>query len=693
MDILAAIWTVTYGVLLVILGFNALILVHEFGHFAVARLCGVRCEKFYLFFDFWGLRLCRFKWGNTEYGIGLFPLGGYVKMLGQEDDPGAIRAEIERAKQQEENNPTEQQLSIFAPDSYLSKSVPQRLAIIVAGVLMNLLFAVVCAAGAYMIGVKELEPRVGNVIPGSPAWEAGLQSGDEIAAIDGKPAGAFGDVTKTMISGNKTVTLDIERQSERITVNVSTRKRTGDLHPNIGIISPSTLELASDSKKNIVRPLWEKHYSAETLAVLKKLAEIQPLRIEKVDGQDVTNYIEYQDAQLAKIGLPIKCTFNGTVAEIPAIPMRTIPVRFKMGTITSVLSGSDAAEKGIVPGDTIVSVDDDTEFDPLKLPQILLRKVNEGQKSVRLALTKASGEEQTLAIELKPVRILPELASMSMRDPLGSTALGLSWNVEPVIAAVEEYAVPPGQFVPAVGDKVTSVEFVNSERLLDKTSFSGVVKGSGFFVHSIGSKIDIPYIFADLLQDAAPPKPKKGEQEKALSVGLTLECADGTMRLVELPIRESDDWFHTERGFGLKMAQKTTQAAGIGDALVRGTAATVDFSLLVYKSLNALINGTVSTRALNGPVGIVTYMYQIAQGGWSVYFLFLCLIGANLAVINLLPIPPLDGGHVLFLLYEGIFRRPPNELIQVILSYFGLFLIILLMIWTLSLDLTCIPRW
>src|SRR5215469_6999955 len=100
MDILAAIWTVTFGVLLVILGFNALIIVHEFGHFAVARHCGVRCEKFYIWFDFWGLKFFKFKWGDTEYGMGLFPLGGYLKMLGQEDDPGAIQAEIERAKNQ-----------------------------------------------------------------------------------------------------------------------------------------------------------------------------------------------------------------------------------------------------------------------------------------------------------------------------------------------------------------------------------------------------------------------------------------------------------------------------------------------------------------------------------------------------------------------------------------------------------------
>ncbi|MDR0327821.1 MAG: M50 family metallopeptidase, partial [Planctomycetaceae bacterium] len=284
MDILSAIWTVTYGVLLIILGFNALIIVHEFGHFIVARLCGVRCEKFYIWFDFWGLRFFRFKWGDTEYGLGLFPLGGYVKMLGQEDDPGALRAEIERAKMQAESPhpspPPEGEgtlvapppkgegtlpPSIFAPDSYLSKSVPQRLAIIVAGVIMNFLFAIVCAAGAYMIGVKEATPAVGNVIPGSPAWQAGLQSGDRITAIDGKPAKTFQDVIGKMVGRSKNVQLTIDRKNEPLTIDVAPRKRKCDLARNIGVASLPILEIFKDEKHFpcAVYPAWEKYYSAE----------------------------------------------------------------------------------------------------------------------------------------------------------------------------------------------------------------------------------------------------------------------------------------------------------------------------------------------------------------------------------------------------------------------------------------------
>ena len=91
-------WFVVFQVAV---GLGMVIFVHELGHFAVAKMCGVKCEKFYLGFDIYGLKLCKFRWGETEYGIGILPLGGYVKMLGQEDNPARLRAEIERAKQQQ----------------------------------------------------------------------------------------------------------------------------------------------------------------------------------------------------------------------------------------------------------------------------------------------------------------------------------------------------------------------------------------------------------------------------------------------------------------------------------------------------------------------------------------------------------------------------------------------------------------
>ncbi len=86
------------GVILVVaLGLGAVIFVHELGHFLVAKACGVKCEKFMIGFDIGGYKLSR-KWGETEYGIGILPLGGYVKMLGQDDDPAHIADEMKRCE-------------------------------------------------------------------------------------------------------------------------------------------------------------------------------------------------------------------------------------------------------------------------------------------------------------------------------------------------------------------------------------------------------------------------------------------------------------------------------------------------------------------------------------------------------------------------------------------------------------------
>jgi regulator of sigma E protease len=168
------------------------IFVHELGHFAVAKLCGVKCEKFYLGFDIYGLKLLRFRWGETEYGIGILPLGGYVKMLGQDDNPGRAAEERERSML-----PVQAPLGsdiapapVVSPDyaldprSYMAQSVPKRMAIISAGVIMNVIFAVIMAVVAYSLGVREVACGISAVLPGEAAWKANLQPGDRIVEID-----------------------------------------------------------------------------------------------------------------------------------------------------------------------------------------------------------------------------------------------------------------------------------------------------------------------------------------------------------------------------------------------------------------------------------------------------------------------------------------------------------------------------
>jgi len=213
-------------------GLTFVIFVHELGHFLVAKACGVKCEKFYVGFDFfefgipftkWKLprALAKIQWGETEYGIGSLPLGGYVKMLGQDDDPRNAEHEAERIKaiskgvaaeglvsgqsvekatnealaktaqpdpSHPENAPvpaktTEGSTILLDPRSYPAKPVPARMAIISAGVIMNLIFAVILAAVAYRLGVDEVPAVVGSTTPGGAAWVEAIEPGSKIVQI------------------------------------------------------------------------------------------------------------------------------------------------------------------------------------------------------------------------------------------------------------------------------------------------------------------------------------------------------------------------------------------------------------------------------------------------------------------------------------------------------------------------------
>jgi len=680
---------ISYNVLLVLIGINMLIIVHEFGHFAVARACGVRCDKFYIWFDIWGLKFFKFKWKGTEYGLGILPLGGYVKMLGQEDNPSEIKGKGIGDDGTENAEP-------LPPDSYLAKSVPQRMAIIVAGVVMNFLFAIVCGTGAYLVGVRDVAPAIGNVIPGSPAWQADLQVGDRIVAINGKSARTFDDLRLSMVGSESGLQLSIDRPGVgRIGQTVVPRKRKTDLAPTIGVTSLPTLELVSE--EHAVQNFAKDHFAPEALSALKT----PDLKLVEVDGAPVNEYADYMRAQLRKISEPLVGVFtpkdesSRVEVELPAIPMRELGVRFQMGAITMVRSDSDASKQGIEPGDTVLSIDGVTDIDPMKLSQIVLRKQDEGKTSVELAVKKKDGAEKTYTVELLSETIIPQSSGLSMKDPLGSTALGLAWEMLPVIAAVD-----PGLNLP-MGATVEAVEFLNGVALFSGTTFSESTK-DGFRFLSIGDKIDLPFILEFLLQGAPQKPPKDDDAKKSKEeapfkpiemVRLTLSGAgiDGKKDF-DVPVRVSTDWFNLDRGLLLRAETTLFKAHGLGEALWLGTEKMIDYSLLIFKTLHRLVTGDVSPKALGGPVTIFIGAWSFAEKGFGSYLLFLCLLGANLAVLNILPIPVLDGGHLVFLAYEGIFRKPPNETVLIILSYIGLALILLLMLWAFSLDLGFVKR-
>lgn len=208
---------------LIVLG--VLVFVHEFGHYIVARLCGVQVQTFSLGF---GPRLFARKWGPTEYCISAIPLGGYVRLLG--DDP------------KEEISPEERDRS------FLAQNVKKKIAIVVAGPLFNLLLALVIFVGVFMAGVPSLTSDVGEVQPSSAAAEAGMKPGDRIVEIEGKPINQWEEIRETLQkSGGKELPFVVEREGQKINLKVTpmmkeTQDVLGDSHQLwlIGILPKGT---------------------------------------------------------------------------------------------------------------------------------------------------------------------------------------------------------------------------------------------------------------------------------------------------------------------------------------------------------------------------------------------------------------------------------------------------------------------
>jgi len=155
---------------LILLGI--LIFVHELGHFIIAKLTGVKVLKFSLGF---GPKVIGRKVGETEYLISSFPLGGYVKMLGEDG--------IEEVKEEER------------PRAYTFQPVWKRFLIVFFGPLFNLLFASLLFILIFMTGFPVLLPQVGDILPDSPAAKAGLMKGDSIIEIDGRPVNRWDEMT------------------------------------------------------------------------------------------------------------------------------------------------------------------------------------------------------------------------------------------------------------------------------------------------------------------------------------------------------------------------------------------------------------------------------------------------------------------------------------------------------------------
>ncbi|MFH1262069.1 MAG: RIP metalloprotease RseP [Pseudomonadota bacterium] len=187
------------NILLPIVLFGILVFIHELGHFAVAKLSGVFVERFALGF---GPTIARKKWGETEYALCLLPLGGYVKMRGEEMEENDLKG---------------------APDprSFASQTVGKRFAIVAMGPISNLILPVLLFTGLFWVGTPVPLPQVGAVIPDYPAAKAGLRAGDQIVRVGEASVSTWNELMAALRPrANLSTELRIVRNGHEITKEI-----------------------------------------------------------------------------------------------------------------------------------------------------------------------------------------------------------------------------------------------------------------------------------------------------------------------------------------------------------------------------------------------------------------------------------------------------------------------------------------
>ena len=661
-------------ILQVAIGLGFVIFVHELGHFLVAKACGVKCEKFYIGFDINGWSLGKFTWGETEYGIGILPLGGYVKMLGQDDNPAAAAREAQRAKEIIESGdlppePTSDPHPAWDPRSYPAQTVPERMAIISAGVIMNVIFAVLLAAWAFGLGVQELTCEVSSVRPGGAAWRAGLRTGDEIIAIGSKTEPVFTDLQKGVTLGDpvKGIDFTVRRPSDKSERTVTLHPDTDLGIPTVGVTSPFSVTFPDNLEPGLpgaaarAEPAFE---AGDT--------------IRAVDDVPISSYADLIASLSGKVDTDVSVLVtrqgNDVSIVVPAQPRHETGLVMSAGPIASVQANSPAAAADLQAGDRIVSIDGEKLENPLTIDDALKKRAGE---TVLLGVLRsdadhnASGELVPEKIEVTPRKVTWIEQARWPQSPVAVSTLGIAFNV-----GSEIVEVVPGS--PAAlgglraGELVTRARFAKNDEPVDEED-SGVELSE--------ESQSWPFVMAMLQQ-----------LPKGTRLQLTVQSSDGLARDVELKPIESTTDFVLDRGLVFRPVYRLVKASSVGAAITKGFSKTGEDLSMVYRFLQKITSNQISPRLLGGPIEIAKQAGKSAEEGLGRLLLFLTMLSANLAVINFLPIPVLDGGHMVFLMYEFVRGKPPSENVVAALSYVGLILLLSLMLFVFGLDLGLIAR-
>jgi regulator of sigma E protease len=526
-----------------------LIFVHELGHFLVARWCGVRVEIFSLGF---GKKIFSYKKGDTTYCISIVPLGGYVKMFGEQ--PG-------------ENIPPAQKKY-----SFTHKNVYKRIAIVLAGPLMNFFFAVLIFWALAMIGEEFHRPLLGDIERTSPAYKMGLRSGDLITGINGKDIKTFEEVVQRLTDHrNRDVLVTVQRDDGTVdlaaTVSSKPNPNILSVNESVGDITGMTLlsrgtfvgvEPSSPLYKIGLRPGdrivningTKVTYWRELDKVLKSVPTSSPLTLE------VERFLDDKFQKSEKMSL----TYSGS--KLKEYSLDTLGMESSELYLAKISADSPASEAGLQRFDKIVSIDNKevTAWDEV----VNIIKNFDGSSEALIFDIRREGKP--LSLKIKP-------AMTTQMSPTGAEDKRFTVGVYPM------------------------VNFADAESVV-------------------------------------------------------------------------------------------IRADNIGQALVRGVTRTWDVSVMMAMSFVRLVENKISAKNIGGVISIGQAASETFKMGLDKFLQMMALISVNLFILNLLPIPVLDGGHLVFYVIEAVKGSPLSLKKMEMAQQVGLVLLMSLMVFALFNDIT-----
>ena len=608
LDYIATYWTRwVWPISQFIIGLGLVIFVHELGHFLAAKWAGIKVLVFSLGM---GKKVFSIQRGETEYRFAMLPIGGYIQMLGQDD-----------FKPSETDEPI--------PGSWQAAPAGKKLIVLSAGVVMNVIFAMLCFVGIYMVGMQFVAPVIGGVVPNFPAATVklpaevakamgveeavGLRPTDRITAIGGKKIRRFHALIQAAALSKKTETFDlsVQRQVNGGVINFDVtleprQAKAGMQQFMFGIAMPTV----------ITQPIGSHYAGQERFEPGDLVAGIAGEPISP--NENLLPYVKLD-------GSPVKVTVsrNETLVNVPVKPylysagdeLLTILGMVARTEVGEVQADSAAAKAGLLPGDVVVKY----------------AGISNPSRTRILKANKKLYRKQTYIHVLRDGKVLGPMAVTPQRKG-GRNIIGLLMlpaQDETVVAKVAKKSPAEQAKIPA-GAVITKV---------NDTTVASWPEVFNALAAASGKDVTLSY--------------RLGVEEKTADLGaLDKKAFDPTdpkqfgISLPALDLSKTD------------MLQTPLIRLGPINALRCGASDTVNFVATTYETLLRLIEGRVSHKGAAGPVGIGDIAIKIARRGPVEFIYFMSMLSAIIAVFNFLPLPVLDGGHVVLVLVEKIRRKP-----------------------------------